>query len=662
MELISVIVPIYNVQKYINKCIQSIVDQTYRHLEILLINDESPDFSKDICEEWTIKDNRIKLINKLNGGLSDARNEGLRLAKGKYIFFIDGDDFLKNDAIQNLYNRIKKDSSDICMCNCLVVDELGNEIIERNYNKTIQDEVLTKDEMYEKLRGREGWNYVVAWNKLYKREIFDNIKFPLHKLHEDEFVIHYIINEIKKCSCISMPLYYYVQRRGSITNSSITEKSLDGIEAIIDRCEFFLKKNKHHHADITFCQVTDMLIEHYLKTDKTTRKTQQYKEIIYNFTKLYMNNFCIRIGIVNNIKSLLIIINCISQYYKLRRFTGKIVRKNRGIKNRLKFVLRLIKGNVKKRKEKKVYLLCTPIHGNLGDQAIAISEISFLSSYNVIEVNLDEYALYQNILKKFVKEKDVIMIHGGGNMGTLWPDEDDITMNIVSEYGENKIIMFPQTLYYSDNNAGVSRWKRNLKVYENHKDFTVFLRDKNSFDLYKEKFYGLKCEYVPDIVLSYNKKRKTYDRNNCLLCLRSDHEAVVDYFMRDQIERCLNEKNINFKYTDTVIFGNFKFKNRGREIEKKWHEFSCAKMIITDRLHGMIFAAITGTPCLALDNLSKKVSGVYSWISYLDYIKVCSSVQEVLENIDIFISIPEMQFNNERIEGEFDKIKKCLES
>lgn len=195
-ELISVIVPIYNVEKYLNKCIESIINQSYSNLEIILVDDGSKDSSGIMCDSYILKDKRIKVIHKENGGLSDARNVGLDKAKGEYIVFIDSDDWIDEKMIEILYNIIKKNNSDISICDYFLA-----------YNEEIQTQKedieiinLSNIEALKTIYDKDlGVCMIVAWNKLYKRNLFkDDIRYPYGKIHEDEFTTYKLLYKAKK--------------------------------------------------------------------------------------------------------------------------------------------------------------------------------------------------------------------------------------------------------------------------------------------------------------------------------------------------------------------------------------------------------------------------------------------------------------------------------
>lgn len=285
--IISVIVPVYNVEPYIEKCIESVLNQSFENLELILVNDGSPDRSGKICEDYAKKDSRIKVVHKENGGLSDARNRGLQIAKGEYIFFLDSDDYIAPKALEVLYKRIREDDADISISNFLYINQNDDEIRQRNIDMPVKDELLSRDEMLEKLTTEKYWYFVVAWGKLYRRNLWMNYKFPVGKIHEDEFVCHYIVNECDKVSCIQEPLYYYVQRNDSIMGNGFSIKNLDFVEALFDRVYFAIKHGKSELAQVSVSFALGVFIQGYCKLDGSEKAVQdrlsslykQYKEL-----------------------------------------------------------------------------------------------------------------------------------------------------------------------------------------------------------------------------------------------------------------------------------------------------------------------------------------------------------------------------------------------
>ena len=228
-ELISIVVPIYNVEKYLKECVDSILTQTYQNLEIILVDDGSTDNSGKICNEYLNKDSRIKVFHKSNGGLSDARNYGIKQSNGKYIQFTDSDDFLDKDMIKILYNDVKENNSDVSICSFYSLKE-GIIFTDATYEK----KSFSRDEAIKvNLLDKEIRNY--AWNKLYRKSIFDSVQYPKGKLFEDIPTLPRIFLQSSKISIIDIPLYYYRQRSDSILHKK-TKKSefayLDAVEEI----------------------------------------------------------------------------------------------------------------------------------------------------------------------------------------------------------------------------------------------------------------------------------------------------------------------------------------------------------------------------------------------------------------------------------------------
>ena len=264
-DLISVIVPVYNTQQYLEKCLDSIVKQTYQNLEIILVNDGSIDESEIICQKYQKKDKRIKYIKQHNGGLSVARNTGIENANGKYLIFIDSDDYVNVHFVDELYSALINNNSDIAVCDYQKVYEKDADIYSKN-TAVIQKNVSNK---FDNLYNENSAVTVVAWNKIYKKEIFDKIKYPIGKIHEDEYIIHYILDNIKSITYVRAKYYYYYQRESSITGS-YSIKRLDILEALKDRAVFFENKgmknlNARAFYDYFYqlCYQKEMMIKYF---------------------------------------------------------------------------------------------------------------------------------------------------------------------------------------------------------------------------------------------------------------------------------------------------------------------------------------------------------------------------------------------------------------
>lgn len=235
--LISVIVPVYDVEPYLNRCIESIVSQTYKNLEIILVDDGSPDNCPQMCDDWVNKDSRIHVIHKKNGGLSDARNAGMKIASGELISFIDSDDYVDLNMYESLIFKMLETDSDIVSCGVKWVDESGRVL---KCDKVLSDVVfLTEEAMKELLN--DGAIKQPVWNRLYKRELALSIPFEKGKCHEDVFWSYQAVGKSKRICVISQAFYYYVQRSDSIMGWPFSGKRLDALEANKNRCAYIKK-------------------------------------------------------------------------------------------------------------------------------------------------------------------------------------------------------------------------------------------------------------------------------------------------------------------------------------------------------------------------------------------------------------------------------------
>lgn len=250
MELISVIVPVYKVEQYLDKCVQSIVGQTYPNLEIILVDDGSPDRCGSMCEDWAKKDPRIRVLHKENGGLSDARNAGMAISTGTYTAFVDSDDWIAPDFIGTLYDAIVQSGAQIAGCDvCTVFSDQEPDLGNGTGAVTI---CSAKEAIGNILQGC-GFR-AVAWNKLYHSSLLEGEQYPVGKHHEDEFFTYRIYGKAETLVYVDRPMYFYLQRQGSIMRS-FTIKRLDALDAYLERLQYLQTRfpDLYHRDKFTFC-------------------------------------------------------------------------------------------------------------------------------------------------------------------------------------------------------------------------------------------------------------------------------------------------------------------------------------------------------------------------------------------------------------------------
>ncbi len=297
---------------------------------------------------------------------------------------------------------------------------------------------------------------------------------------------------------------------------------------------------------------------------------------------------------------------------------------------------------------KKIYILNAPIHGNLGDQAILSAEIKMLNDtlrdYKVIVVANILCVYCSGILKRLVKDSP-ICIHGGGYLGDLWPKEDKVVRKLLREFKNNKIVFFPQTLC----SKNVEKYFDEVRpIFELNDSLIFFGRDKYTYDCLSKNIKN-KVYYSPDIVLYEDFSLYTKE-DKIILCLRRDHERTMTEKERYRLLSAVKE--YNYVLSDTVINKRVSARNRKKELNKILKNIGSSKLLITDRLHGMIFAYLTKTPCLVFNSMSPKVLGVYKWLEKSNYIilhnnrkKIENEIKEILSRKIVFKeSVPKKDF------------------
>lgn len=291
-------------------------------------------------------------------------------------------------------------------------------------------------------------------------------------------------------------------------------------------------------------------------------------------------------------------------------------------------------------------------YGNLGDVAITYAQTEYLRKQfpeaEVIDFPISQTFTEMKALKSIVKPSDIITIVGGGNTTDLYDDIEYCRQFVISQFPNNKIISFPQTICFTETEYGKKALNRAIKVYGRHNNLTLSAREEKSYDFYKKHFKNNKVVFTPDIVLSLDESHPKHERTKITLCLREDKEKSIDSEIKNQLISMLG-KTEEIVFQDThVDKSRMPVAVREKELFNIWNDFKASKLVITDRLHGMIFCAITQTPCIAFDNSTKKVSGVHrAWLGKYPFIKVLedSSLENLLVVIQKIMS-EEYYFEN----------------
>lgn len=272
-DLISIVIPVYNVEPYLRQCLDSVTGQSYDNIEIILVDDGSTDKSGLICEEYASYDRRIRVVHKENGGLSDARNLGLELCSGKYVTFIDSDDFVARNYVEELYRILTESGAEISVCDYkeFYTEQEPDQCSDED-TKIVFDRMQALEQIY----GKYCVQMTTAWGKLYKVELFDTIRFPVGRVHEDVFVAHRLLYKASKVAFTTQKLYFYRKRRDSITGGGFKPKNrLDALLAITERANFFEQEGLSNLSEKTYKWLLSYGVETYVLAKKESEENEE---------------------------------------------------------------------------------------------------------------------------------------------------------------------------------------------------------------------------------------------------------------------------------------------------------------------------------------------------------------------------------------------------
>lgn len=289
-KLISIIVPVYNAEHFLDYCISSIMKQTYQNFELILIDDGSKDSSPAICDEWYKKDSRIKVVHQYNSGVAAARNKGLELAKGDYICFIDNDDFVTENHLETFIIAMEKTDADIVMCD-IASARLGEP--DRPLDKVLQLDVKECLNWLSNPISKEYVIMVVLWNKMYKRELFQEHRFEKGKYHEDEFMINNMLKTVKKVTFVPLKNYVYRTNEAGITgkNNKNAMYHLEFVDAYDERIQIALDADEDEGQEFaaTVAKWIFIKLAEFYKTGNPTMQAavkKKYAEIYEKYSYL----------------------------------------------------------------------------------------------------------------------------------------------------------------------------------------------------------------------------------------------------------------------------------------------------------------------------------------------------------------------------------------
>lgn len=332
-------------------------------------------------------------------------------------------------------------------------------------------------------------------------------------------------------------------------------------------------------------------------------------------------------------------------------------------------LFRSLKRKYKLSPEPRLFLLNIPSHGNLGDHLISVAEQEFLSDYfpNKKIVLVSSADLFFSITFALfdVRKIDVLCVTGGGFLGSLY-DEENRFLRIIKRFSDNRLVFFPQSIYYESNEKGKRKLDKASSIYSHRDNLFIAARDKSTFKLLSETMmpnHREQIALIPDIAI-YKHYSSLEKRESVLWCIRNDAESLgTNRKNIEYIHKVLSNKHLGQKYTDTYVNRAIPLSKEYEEVESKLKEFSSARLVITDRLHGMIYSVITNTPVIVLDNVNHKVSQVYDlWLKSIPFVKFVRDETCIEEIINELLTVNHPVFDNNGIKELFKPIIKAIEA
>ena len=650
---LSIIIPAYNVEKYVGKAISSILSQDYKNLELLIVDDGSTDETAKIAKRYSANDVRAIVLSKQNGGLSDARNYGLERATGDYVLFIDSDDFIEPNTIGKLMKYSNDRALDVCIFG-YYYDIYEHEKTHTEKVVVEPGKIITRGSKRTKIANASMLGY--AWNKLYDRQflLINNIKFERGLSYIEDIIFNeQVYQHAKKVGFYDQPIYHYVQygrtTLGKTYHKKIAQYDRRSIQAFCNA----MKVLGVSSYDVRMFRIKNTVDRTRWSIDiiaNTAAANRQEK--IRSLCELRSNIQTIPQEAGSSVDRMLL------GLLRHKRFNLLLLLSSAKTRNIVRFIKDSISPKLKNwiiyhksttdnyqnlsKKDKKIIIMLAADYGNLGDIAIAYAQNKFLKDnfpdHTIVVVPISQTYRKIKSLKKKMNKDDVVTITGGGNMSDMYEDIEEQRRFVIKKFPNNRIISFPQTINFSHTEVGENELTKTQSIYNAHGNLTIFARERKSYKAMKRLFHKCRVLLAPDIVLYLNKleQKKQRDTNKLIICLRDDDEVASSTARRAVGD--ITKRYPHVLSLDTVINANKISPQKGRrELQRLWGQFASAGLVVTDRLHGMIFCAITNTPCIALNNSNRKVQGVFNeWIkgSYpILFAQTKASVQASVDDI-----------------------------
>lgn len=699
-EKVSVIIPIDNTENNIFRCIDSVINQTHRNLEIILVVAYGLAGScSEILDDFARRDSRIRVIRRNceepadeknaeptnekkaepSGakymGSAAAKNTGLAAVTGNYVYFLNCSDYVDRFLIERFLTNMIVTSADLVLCNYNKVDEFDNLLASVKFKSELIElgEDNRLDFMVECIvsQYRSGWE---VGNRLFKADLIqkNHLLFWDNSIDGAEdlgFTLNYTLH-VCKVSYIPEVLYYYQIQKDS-TRSRLSKEL--NFSMAIELCKRIEEK-------IVTSLISDKTYKEYLIMIYSILNEQLGKLTFYNYKKSLseINDKRYFYKQINRVSANFVMV---SKYFGIPRGIAIALQckclASRKLKKIGVFITNIInKGNkmyetflynkAKLFSKKRVFLIGSEDFWNLGDHHIAISEIEFLQDilpdHAIVEITASQYFAVNRLLPFIIKKKDLICLHGGGNIGNYYMIAEQIRRDFLNKFRKNEKVIFPQTIHYDCSEVGKMELAKDQSLINKSKNLTLCVREHLSYEL-AEKYFNCNVILTPDIVLYSSYANKfNFERTGATVILRTDVEGILSQQDKGLIEKVVQQYADDIRYIDTQLIADINVYDRKEVIEEYVSKIAKTEFVVTDRLHGMVFCAITQTPCIVLPNYNHKVAGVYEWISHLEYIIMINAMSELEGAVNKVLEVKKKIYENNKILEGFDLLTKLLKS
>ena len=640
---ISVIIPIYNTEIYLKRCIDSIVNQTYKNLQIILVDDGSTDNSFNISKSYTESDPRVEVYHKSNGGPSSARNLALSKIKGEYVYFLDSDDELELYAFESLVCVVEKLRPDVIFFDALCINEHDEQLLDDNYyNKYYRigkyDTCCSGKEYFKKSMNNAEFIVCVPFN-LIKKEVLVNLRYG-DFIHEDELFSVQFLLKADKVIHLPKRLYKRRIRTGSImTKNTSINNYLGYLNVLKDLC---LIEPSFPELRIKCRGIYNLAVARYRQLDESQKK-QIPNQWIELFDYAKNNNYFDSEKVKKQYESLFLnnseseLFDCIDMFAK----KNVEDRKEKEIKHNQEIIDSIINNRfdviyVKPERQKSLTnISCSSVFSNYLGEHCANSKIQ--------EIDLSVFLFNMEIIKKHINNSTLLVI-GEYEIFSEDGSLNDNLRNVLSEF-TNELILYTSS-FSKINFDSLEQQKKDelLKTFSNKDNLKLFVDAISSYNYFKNNF--INCFLIPNISLAYSFTPYSYSEKFGILLVKQDNPGKSAFsIIEKELTECLGYNKESYSYSRIDIFPSSE-KDSLNYLDRKLIEFSQSKLVITDSLDALLFCVITSTSCICLDNSDFTLSSFYnSWLKDCDFIRVF----QVNDKKSIFERISSLQRDRKRI-------------